>query len=246
MGLLEIGKGALWLTGKTLQGTAWLTSKVIEEATGVDLYGSAKELFTLGTDQSFAEMNQEGVMLKEREYAIKRAEILKKNLPNFSDEHLLNYEYEKLLHSYREVEVYMHELNRRGLTIQDSGFDDFVERMLTKQTEDKENEEDLYQKRIRREKEKEELEMERLPGESISKKQNYVPARIIDFGSPYWNLSDDELMQFDFTKLKSYEEIQIYMNELASRNIRRTDDDFVHYRSALKKKKLLERYKKVN
>lgn len=75
---MGVVKGVFSVVGKALKGTAWFTSKVLEESTGIDFYGTVEAAFrdTNGKyEGSFAEkidQNREGYLEKKEEWEDKK------------------------------------------------------------------------------------------------------------------------------------------------------------------------------
>lgn len=110
-------KGALKVGGKILQGTAYVASEIVRDSTGIDFYGTAKDVMDVAKSEralnreDIVDRNTIGIEEKKEDLFRKRAELLKKALPNYPDEKLLTMDFEKFK-SIREIEVYKRELMR--------------------------------------------------------------------------------------------------------------------------------------
>jgi len=148
--LFDIVKGAFWVAGKVVQGTAYVASEAVKDTIGVDIYGTVKD----AVDASKAERdlnevlsesmskNSEGIEKKREELEKKQEELksralkqhresFKKYIEMIPDSTLLKLDMEKIK-SHDELNDYRRELYKRNLDRRD---EEFLERDKTLENE---------------------------------------------------------------------------------------------------------------
>ncbi len=76
----DVVKGTFWVAGKLLQGTAYVASECVKQATGLDLYGTVKEAIDSSAEKKeFDEIASDAVEKNSAGVADKRKELEKKH-----------------------------------------------------------------------------------------------------------------------------------------------------------------------